>query len=132
MAISFSPSETRTFVVALIVIVSFILVFSLVVFFKDLETLKVMSAIWGTWVGSVIGYFFGTRPVEALIAKIDGITKLSEQRLRELDEEKKKYYEKNLELEKLTNEMTIKHEMALDDINKAKAFIQGITKKYLE
>jgi len=96
------------------------------VFFRDLETLKTISAIWAPWVGAVIGYFFGTRQVEMLIQKIEGITALAEQRLQDLEVEKQKFIEKQLENERLVTELVINNQAAENQLKNARLFIQII------
>jgi hypothetical protein len=116
--------DDRTFIIALVVIVPFITVFSLVVLYRDLETLKTLSAIWAPWVGAVIGYFFGTRQVEVLIQKIEGITVLAEQRSRDLETEKQKVTEKRLENEQLVAELVMNNQRAENELSKAGDFIR--------
>jgi uncharacterized membrane protein len=60
-------SDNKTFFMAILMIISFILIFTATLFTRDDATLKTVSAIWGTWVGAVIGYFFGSRQVDELI-----------------------------------------------------------------
>ena len=132
MAHTNEPTDNKTFVIALLVVVSFIILFTLVVFLKDMDTVKVVAAIWGSWVGAVIGYFFGARPVDALITKIDAITKLSEERLNDLEQEKNKLHEKSFEYERLRSELIQDNINAKTELAKAKTFIEQIKKKYLE
>lgn len=81
----------RAFILAVILIIPFIFFTAYIIIFDKLETFKDVSAVWGAWVGSVIGYFFGSRQVDALIQKIDGIMRLSEQRVKELEESRRNY-----------------------------------------
>jgi len=88
--------DMRSFVVAMTVIVSFVIVFGLVTFYKDIETLKTVAAIWGVWIGAVIGYYFGSKPVESLM---ETIVALSQQRISDLESELKKHVEIRTNLE---------------------------------
>ena len=67
-------SDFGAFIIALIVIVAFIY-FTYVILnqVKSFEQFKDIAAIWGVWVGSVIGYFFGSRPVDILSRRVSGL-----------------------------------------------------------
>jgi hypothetical protein len=108
---------------ALVVIVPFIIVFSSVVFLLNMDTLKTISAIWAPWVGAVIGYFFGTRQVEMMIQKVESITGLAEQRSLDLENEKQKFVNKQLEYERLEAELVINNQVAQTQLKNAEQFI---------
>ncbi len=48
------------------------------------DLLKDIAAIWGAWIGSAIGYFFGSRPTETML---HSVIELNEQRRKELENE---------------------------------------------
>ncbi len=57
------------FILALIIIISFGAISASVL--NQIEIFKTVSSIWGAWVGAVIGYFFGSRPVEGLTRRVE-------------------------------------------------------------
>lgn len=66
------PIDERAFTIGLAVIIPFtILTFVLLLVVRDLDSFKDVGAIYGAWLGIVIGYFFGSRKVEALTEKVD-------------------------------------------------------------
>ena len=60
----------RQFTVAIIFIVAFLvlLAISLIDYFveKSLELIKYVGTLFGGWVGMIIGFYFGQRPVDQL------------------------------------------------------------------
>ena len=64
----FHVYDGQTFILALIIISSYIVYFGIVLFTmqeNSFEGVKNISATFGTIVASVIGYYFGNRPVQA-------------------------------------------------------------------
>ncbi len=103
-----------------------------------------MSAIWGTWIGTALGYFFGNRPVDALI---HNMMRLNEDRLRDLQEQKKKsdeerdnialaagdYEEQLIEASGELEDLKSKYERAKKEIvDIVKAYEQHLDKTLLE
>jgi hypothetical protein len=64
-----------SFLIALVVIIPFVVFTGMIIFFGIFENLKDLISIWTAWVGSVIGYFFGSRPVEALTDRVEKVLK---------------------------------------------------------
>jgi len=132
--------EDRSLIVALVIIVPFIvLTFLIILFLRDIETFKDVSAIYAGWIGISLGYFFGSKQVDVLIQKIGDIIRISEDRIKELEFEKKKYEENNLELQREKNQLEIARERltadtaaAIQAINDAKKWIEEFKKTYLE
>lgn len=89
--IIFRVLEDRSFVLALVIIIPYIIISALIVFYlRDIQMFREVSLVFVGWVGSVIGYFFGSRQVDRLTEKIDGLVRISEERVKELEEERKK------------------------------------------
>ena len=92
-----------------------------------------VSLVFVGWVGSVIGYFFGSRQVDRLTEKIDGLVRISEERVKELEEERKKVADERLIVEKSKNknvqEIMRQYEKELES---AKDTIEMLKRKYVE
>ena len=84
MLLSQSSFDDRPYKITKLLIGSFIGAFIFVMVFNQ-NLFKDIASLWGAWIGAAIGYFFGSRPVDKLIEKIEDITKLAEQYLRDLD-----------------------------------------------
>lgn len=70
--IFFRIFEDRSFIIALVIIVPYIiLTYLLVLYLRNIEDFKDVSAIYGAWIGIAIGYFLGSRPVQLLTERID-------------------------------------------------------------
>ena len=131
--ILFRILEDRSFIIALVVIAPYIiLTFVIIIYLRDIEIFKDVSAVYVGWVGAVIGYFFGSRQVDRLIEKIDGLVSLSEQRVKELEEERRKVADERLIIEKsktTISEMMRQYEKKLET---AKDLIEMLKRKYVE
>ena len=104
--ILFRILEDRSLIIALVIIVSFIsLTFLIILVLKNIDIFKDVSAIYVGWIGISLGYFFGSKQVDVLIQKIGDIIRISEDRTKELEFEKKKYEETNLELQREKNQL---------------------------
>ena|SRR5215207_6404787 len=89
-----TAQDNQAYRIALVIIISFIVVFVFVLLISP-SLIKDVGAIWGVWIGTAIGYFFGNRPVDALIRSL---MRLNETRLRELEEEKNRMKEEKKEI----------------------------------
>jgi cell shape-determining protein MreC len=120
--------EDRVLIIALVIIIPYIIISSLIIFYlRDVQTFKEVTAIYAGWVGSVIGYFFGSRQVDKLVDKIDGLTRLSETRLKELEDEKRKYREKRSQYENAIEDISRRAEQQEELINKVSEILKGKT-----
>ena len=106
---------------------------------KNIDIFKDVSAIYVGWIGISLGYFFGSKQVDVLIQKIGDIIRISEDRTKELEFEKKKYEETNLEvqreknqLEIATERLTADTERAIRAVNDAIIWVEEFKKAYLE
>ena len=110
-------SDFGAFIIALVVIIAFIY-FTYVILkqVQSFEQFKDIAAIWGVWVGSVIGYFFGSRPVDILSRRVSGL--LND--LEISDEEREKDIKKS---EETINKLK-------QSYDKAKMELQYIVKRY--
>lgn len=68
-----SPAPSRgTLSIAILLISAFILFVGLIIFYNynngglDLTAIEKVGAIWGPWVGAILGYYFGSRSSESL------------------------------------------------------------------
>jgi hypothetical protein len=108
--------------ITIILIVSFFAAFIIVMAYNP-DLFRDISAIWGAWIGTAIGYFFGSRPVETLSKRI-------EQVLDDLDDSSERNetiidaYESELEA---SRELITKYK---EDFEDAKNTLQYITVKY--
>jgi hypothetical protein len=66
-------SDFGPFVIAMVVIASFIYFTGITVSPDSPDAFRDVAGIWGVWVGSVIGYFFGSRQVEELSRRVDDV-----------------------------------------------------------
>jgi cobalamin biosynthesis protein CobD/CbiB len=115
---SIRPIDRQAFYIGILIILPFtVLTFIILLILRDIEFFKDISAIYGAWVGIVIGYFFGSRKVETLIEQVDEFM----DKLEITDEENDREYEelKN-EKEKIENKY-----------DKAKQQLQHIVSKNL-
>jgi len=55
---------------------------------QNLDLLKTLSAIFLGPIGTILGFYFGQRPVEKLTERTEDLIKQVEQRKNELEEEK--------------------------------------------
>jgi hypothetical protein len=66
------PQRMGGITIAFMLIVSFILFIAIVIIFNyyhntlDIHAIELVGAIWGPWVGTILGYYFGSRSSEAL------------------------------------------------------------------
>ncbi len=122
-----TSTDKNAFIIAIIIILSFI-AFSgiLILIFKDIEAFKDISAIWGVWVGIVIGYFFGSRKVETLTDKVDEFMNNMECSYDDYEKEYK-------ELENDFNDVEKKYEKAKQELQHiVSSNIQNIDKDLLK
>jgi hypothetical protein len=64
--------DNKPFIITMLLIVSFFFAFLIIMAFRP-DLLNDIAAIWGGWIGAAIGYFFGSRPVEALTNRVEGM-----------------------------------------------------------
>ena len=78
------------FWIALLIIVPFIVITIWLISTSNIDAFKDIASVWGVWVGTVLGYYFGSRPMEALTRRInafmDTVDDSSEDYERQLDE----------------------------------------------
>ena len=91
-----------------------------------------VSLVFVGWVGSVIGYFFGSRQVDRLTEKIDGLVRISEERVKELEEERKKVADERLIVEKSKTKMYEIMRQYEKELESAKDTIEMLKRKYVE
>ncbi len=131
--ILFRILEDRSFILALVVIVPFIiLTFLIILYLREIEIFKDVAAVYAGWVGGVIGYFFGSRQVDRMIEKIDGLVRISEQRVMELEEERRKVAIERLNVEKSKTEMYEIVRQYEKGLETAKDTIEMLKRKYVE
>jgi len=60
-------------------LVGFLLIIGGLLFISDgssnLESIKILSGVFGGWIGTIIGYYFGQRPVKGLTDRVEDLTK---------------------------------------------------------
>ena len=88
--------------------------------------------MYAGWVGAVIGYFFGSKQVDRMIEKVDGLVRISEQRLMELEEERRKVAIERLNVEKSKTEMYEIVRQYEKGLETAKDTIEMLKRKYVE
>ncbi|CAN5307496.1 hypothetical protein BH18THE2_BH18THE2_09310 [soil metagenome] len=66
-------SEFGPFIIAMVVIAAFIYFTGITVSPDNPNAFNEVAGIWGVWVGSVIGYFFGSRQVEELSRRVNEV-----------------------------------------------------------
>jgi uncharacterized membrane-anchored protein YhcB (DUF1043 family) len=109
-------SDFGSFIIAIVVVGSFVYFTAITISPKTPEAFKDIAAIWGVWVGSVIGYYFGSRQVENVAKRINDL-------LNDLDFTHEEYEE---ELDDAEEELD-KLKQSYDD---AKKELQYIAAKY--
>lgn len=131
--IIFRVLEDRSFVLALVIIVPYLIISALIVFYlRDIQMFREVSLVFVGWVGSVIGYFFGSRQVDRLTEKIDGLVRISEERVKELEEERKKVADERLIVEKSKTKMYEIMRQYEKELESAKDTIEMLKRKYVE
>jgi hypothetical protein len=65
--------KDRAFILALVVILPFVYFTGVTLTPTNIAVFKDIAPVWGAWVGSVIGYFFGARQVEALTERVNAV-----------------------------------------------------------
>ena len=86
-----SPDElskpSRSFIIALVVIVPFMIYFGVVLLYlKDAVLLEKMTALLGGFVAAILGYFFGQRPVQNLTQRLAEVSSEKEVAKRRVEE----------------------------------------------
>jgi uncharacterized protein HemX len=77
----------RSFTLALVVVVPFMIYFGIVLlYFKDAVLLEKMTALLGGFVAAVLGYYFGQRPVQNLTQQLSRATAEKEETKRRAEE----------------------------------------------
>lgn len=113
-------SENYVFIVAFTVIVGFIMIFLIVLIFKDNQTLQTVSSIWGVWIGAVIGYYFGARQVSSLSEDNKNLSTELGKTQKGLDLESQK-----------NNNLKLKHSIILDkSILSLQSYKKGLPAEY--
>jgi hypothetical protein len=131
--IIFRLLEDRSFILALIIIGSYIIISAFTIFYlRDVQVFREVSLVYVGWVGAVIGYFFGSRQVDRLIEKIDGLVRIGEERLKELEEERRKVAIERLNVEKSKTEMYEIVRQYEKSLETAKDTIEMLKRKYVE
>lgn len=41
---------------------------------SNLESVKILSGVFGGWIGTIMGYYFGQRPVKGLTDRVEDLT----------------------------------------------------------
>lgn len=78
---------SRSFIIALIVIVPFMVYFGVVLLYlKDAVLLEKMTALLGGFVAAILGYFFGQRPVQNLTQRLAEVSSEKEVAKRRVEE----------------------------------------------
>lgn len=118
--------QDRPFIIAMFLIFSFVILYTIVIAFKP-DLASEVGTIWGAWIGGAIGYFFGSRPVDELIKRMDEIVKFTKGLL---DDKAEQLKIKEEQLEKRTKEVEeylkfmYKSEDELEDISNLRANYQ--------
>ena len=89
--------ENQSFYIALIVVGAFAVIYGITLLNQP-ENIEKVGTLWGTWVGAVIGYFFGSRPVESLTKQNENLSRENESKKMELETEKTASVAKDQEL----------------------------------
>lgn len=66
-----SLAEVPQFVIAVVVIIAFIVFYAAIVFGNSTLTVEQIGATFGNIVASIIGYYFGQRPVRSLTRQLE-------------------------------------------------------------
>lgn len=84
------PFINEPFWIALLIIVPFVGITLWLIYLNNIDAFKEIASVWGVWVGAVLGYYFGSRPMEALAKRVnsfmDTVDDSSEDYERQLDE----------------------------------------------
>jgi IS1 family transposase len=99
-AIRWFISEFGAFIIALAIIIPFVvLTYVLLVHLERMDYFKETAAVYGAWVGIVIGYFFGSRKVENLTNEVEELMKEIDITTDEYDEDYQELDDKKEKLE---------------------------------
>lgn len=84
------PRYNEPFWIALIIVIPIIAITFWLISINKIDAFKEIASVWGVWVGTVLGYYFGSRPTEALTRRIntfmDMVDDSSEDYERQLDD----------------------------------------------
>lgn len=56
---------------------------------QNSDIIKVLGGVFGGWIGTIIGYYFGQRPVKDLTQKVENLINLQERTITKYDETSK-------------------------------------------
>jgi hypothetical protein len=120
-----SISDFGPFIIAMVVIVAFIYFTGITVSPDNPNAFNDVAGIWGVWVGSVIGYFFGSRQVEELSRRVNDV-------LEDMDINRKDYEEQLKKCDNTVDELDEELEKSEDKYNNAVDKLQFVVVKYKE
>lgn len=89
--------DWHVFFIAKIIILAFSIIFGYAVVNEiGDETLK---TIWGVWIGAVIGYFFGSRPVAQLSKRTEDLLGMVKVKEEDLERKRNRLRDKQVKME---------------------------------
>ena len=138
MAIQELKQEPRknglAFILAIILLNAFVVFFGMTLFYPNMgiDTAGKVAAIFGGWVGAVIGYYFGAKPIEKLQEEARALIESSRNAQRDLEQERKRYQETRVQMETERADMTRKMLIAEKDLNQAKTLIEEFKSEFIQ
>lgn len=107
------PKKSRylnePFFIALTIILPFIAITIWLIASGSIEFFQEIAAVWGVWVGTVLGYYFGSRPVETLIRRVETL-------MDDYDDSSEDYERQLDEADTALNDLQAKYDKAVKDI----------------
>lgn len=109
------------FTLALVLVAGFLFFIGKIVWYdpQDLDLLKTLSAIFLGPIGTILGFYFGNRPVERLTLRVQELIEANKDMLHQVEEKK-------AELEKERYEATMTVRELKENLEKTESIIQRI------
>lgn len=120
-----SELKEPAFILAMTMLVGFLLIIGRLLFISDsslnLESVKILSGVFGGWIGTIIGYYFGQKPVKGLTERVEDLTKTQTTTIQKYDDASK-------ELSK-TKEEAVKIRAKFSKVYEALSDLYEVTEK---
>ena len=114
------------FTLAFVLVAGFLFFIGKIVWFdpQDLDLLKTLSAIFLGPIGTILGFYFGLRPVEKLTDRVQELIKENRDMLHEVEERKNELQTKTTMATEALQRTIVEKEAALNRIEKLRDLLK--------